>query len=196
MRGERAVLCVQDGTDFSFAEHRGCQGLGYIRQNKGSRGTRGLHLRSMLAVSEEGLPLGLLRMESDAPRADEVECNDQRDAAAAQDVPAESESEPGDAGPAQWPGMGATWACGRCPGLGETPSIAPPAACISRTKRLRRRSPRVFRWVPLEVPRARRWSLNADLPKDLLFAQITLLGREGACFDMWLSRKWRQKARK
>ena len=92
MRGERAVLCVQDGTDFSFAEHRGCQGLGYISQNKGSRGTRGLHLHSMLAVSEEGLPLGLLRMEFDAPRADEVERDDQRDATAAQGVPAESDA--------------------------------------------------------------------------------------------------------
>ena len=67
MQGQDVVLCVQDGTDLNFAEHGGCIGLGSIGKNKHSDGSRGLHLHSTLAVSEAGLPLGVLRMEFDAP---------------------------------------------------------------------------------------------------------------------------------
>ena len=67
MQGQGVVLCVQDGTDLNFAEYGGCIGLRSIGQNKYSAGSRGLHLHSTLAVSEEGLPLGVLRMEFKAP---------------------------------------------------------------------------------------------------------------------------------
>ena len=68
MQKQGAVLCVQDGTDLNFAEPGGGAGLGRIGQNRHSEGPCGLHLHSTLAVSEEGLPLGVLRLEFDAPQ--------------------------------------------------------------------------------------------------------------------------------
>ena len=67
LQAERTVLCVQDGTELNFAEHPGCAGLGYIGKNKRSEGTLGLHMHSTLAVSPEGIPLGLLQIQYDAP---------------------------------------------------------------------------------------------------------------------------------
>ena len=67
LQAESVVLCVQDGTDLHFAEHPGCAGLGLIDRNKGSRGTLGLHMHSTLAVSREGIPLGVLKIQYEAP---------------------------------------------------------------------------------------------------------------------------------
>ena len=67
LQAERTVLCVQDGTELNFAEHPGCAGLGYIGKNKRSEGTLGLHMHATLAVSPEGIPLGLLHIQYDAP---------------------------------------------------------------------------------------------------------------------------------
>ena len=67
LQAERTVLCVQDGTELNFAEHPGCAGLGYIGKHKRSEGTLGLHMHSTLAVSPEGIPLGLLHIQYDAP---------------------------------------------------------------------------------------------------------------------------------
>ncbi len=67
LQAERVVLCVQDGTDLNFAEHPGCAGLGLIGQNEGSQGTLGLHMHSTLAVSPQGIPLGLLQIQYEAP---------------------------------------------------------------------------------------------------------------------------------
>ena len=67
MRSERAVLCIQDGTDLNFATRPGCSGLGVIGRNQTSAETRGLHLHSTLAVSQDGVPLGVVRMQFDAP---------------------------------------------------------------------------------------------------------------------------------
>ena len=67
LQAERTVLCVQDGTELNFAEHPGCAGLGYIGKHKRSEGTLGLHMHSTLAVSPEGIPLGLLQIQYDAP---------------------------------------------------------------------------------------------------------------------------------
>ena len=67
LQAERTVLCVQDGTELNFAEHPGCAGLGYIGKNKRSEGTLGLHMHSTLAVSPEGIPLGLLQIQYDVP---------------------------------------------------------------------------------------------------------------------------------
>ena len=67
VQGQPTVLLVQDGTDLSLATHRACEGLGTISKNKGSDGTLGLHLHSTLAVSGDGLPLGVARMGFEAP---------------------------------------------------------------------------------------------------------------------------------
>ena len=67
MRGQQAVLCIQDGTDLNFAEHPGCVGLGLIGKNKGSKGTLGLHMHSTLAVNKTGIPLGLPQIQYEAP---------------------------------------------------------------------------------------------------------------------------------
>ena len=68
MRGAGTVLLIQDGTDLNFATHPGCDGLGVIARNgrKGS-GTLGIHMHSTFAVSEQGIPLGVPRIEFDCP---------------------------------------------------------------------------------------------------------------------------------
>ena len=53
--GER-ILAVQDTTSFNFAHHPETKGLGVIEDNH----TAGFFAHSTLAVSEEGVPLGLL----------------------------------------------------------------------------------------------------------------------------------------
>jgi len=61
MGGQRRVLCVQDGTDLNYASLSECEGLGVIGTNQTSSTTRGLHMHSTLALSDSGLPLGVLR---------------------------------------------------------------------------------------------------------------------------------------
>ena len=68
MRDHETVLCIQDGTDLNFATRPGCDGLGIIGRNQTSSKTLGLHLHLTLAVTGEGLPLGVLRCGFDAPR--------------------------------------------------------------------------------------------------------------------------------
>ena len=67
MRDQETVLCIQDGTDLNFATRPGCDGLGIIGRNQTSSKSLGLHLHLTLAVSGEGLPLGVLRCGFDAP---------------------------------------------------------------------------------------------------------------------------------
>ncbi len=62
------VLMIQDGSDLNFATHPKCGELGLIGRNRNASGTRGLHLHSTLAVdADTGIPLGVPRIESDAP---------------------------------------------------------------------------------------------------------------------------------
>jgi len=61
MRAQKEVLCLQDGSDLRFATRPGCTGLEVIGQNQTSAKTRGLHMHLTLAVTPEGLPLGVLR---------------------------------------------------------------------------------------------------------------------------------------
>ena len=70
MRGQQTVLCIQDGTDFNFATRPHCEGLGIIGRNQTASETLGLHLHLTLAVTGEGLPLGVLRCGFDAPPHD------------------------------------------------------------------------------------------------------------------------------
>ncbi len=67
MQGQPLSLLVQDGTDLNFATRHGCEGLGEIGRNKGSSGTPGLHLHTTFAVSGDGVPLGVVGLEFDAP---------------------------------------------------------------------------------------------------------------------------------
>ena len=61
LRGQRTVLCIQDGSDLNFATRPGCEGLEVIGRNQTRSQTLGLHLHLTLAVNEKGLPLGVLR---------------------------------------------------------------------------------------------------------------------------------------
>ena len=67
MRAHDTVLCIQDGSDLSFATRPGCEGLSIIGRNQTSAKTLGLHLHLTLAVSGTGLPLGVLRCGFDEP---------------------------------------------------------------------------------------------------------------------------------
>jgi hypothetical protein len=69
MQGQRVVLCVHDGTDLDSTGLAGCAGLGVIGTNQTGAASRGLHLHSTLAVTAEGLPLGVLRAQCTAPAA-------------------------------------------------------------------------------------------------------------------------------
>ena len=66
IRGQRTVLAIQDGTDLNFATRPGCDGLEVIGRNQTSARSLGLHLHATLAVSDTGLPLGVLRLGFDA----------------------------------------------------------------------------------------------------------------------------------
>jgi hypothetical protein len=68
MKGQRTVLCIQDGSDLEYTSLAQCEGLGVIGTNQTSAQSRGLHLHSTLAVASNGLPLGVLRTECTAPK--------------------------------------------------------------------------------------------------------------------------------
>jgi len=53
------VLAVQDHTEMDFSTHRKTEGLGYFKKKY----QRGMLLHNVLAVSSEGLPLGVLHQE-------------------------------------------------------------------------------------------------------------------------------------
>lgn len=68
MKSEKVVLCVQDGSDLNYNNLDHCEGLGIIGSNQTGAKSRGLHLHSMLAITTEGLPLGVLRSKCTAPQ--------------------------------------------------------------------------------------------------------------------------------
>jgi hypothetical protein len=63
MKGLRRVLVIQDTTDLDFSERLRCNGLGDIGKNQTGTVSQGLKMHSALAVSETGLPLGVLDTE-------------------------------------------------------------------------------------------------------------------------------------
>jgi hypothetical protein len=67
MRSQHSVLCIQDGTDLNYNGLAQCNGLGEIGTNQTGASSGGLHLHTTLAVSLEGLPLGLLGAQCSAP---------------------------------------------------------------------------------------------------------------------------------
>lgn len=58
-REEKLVLLVQDSTDFDFSHHRGSQGMGRLENEHMS----GFLVHSTLAVSGQGVPLGLVEQQ-------------------------------------------------------------------------------------------------------------------------------------
>ena len=73
MMAQPLVLCIQDGSDLNFSGLAECRGLGRIGTNQTGAASQGLHLHSMLAVTPEGLPLGVLdaRFQAPLPRSKE-----------------------------------------------------------------------------------------------------------------------------
>lgn len=69
MLAQKTVLCIQDGSDLNFSGLDDCEGLGMIGTNQTGARSEGLHLHSMLAVTPEGLPLGVLDAQCYAPEA-------------------------------------------------------------------------------------------------------------------------------
>ena len=68
MQDQKIVLCPQDGSDLNYNNLDHCKDLGVIGNNQTGAQSRGLHLHSMLAMTTEGLPLGVLRSECTAPQ--------------------------------------------------------------------------------------------------------------------------------
>ncbi len=62
IRAQRTVLAIQDGTDLNFATRPGCDGLQVIGKNQTGAKSLGLHMHATLAVTDTGLPLGVLRL--------------------------------------------------------------------------------------------------------------------------------------
>jgi hypothetical protein len=69
MMAQPVVLCIQDGTDLNYTSLAQCQGLGSLGTNQTGARSAGLHLHSTLALTPEGLPLGVLDAHCEAPPA-------------------------------------------------------------------------------------------------------------------------------
>ncbi len=68
IRSQKTVLCLQDGTDLDYSGRPECEGLGVTGKNQTGTMSRGLHLHSTMAVTTDGLPLGILLAQCDAPQ--------------------------------------------------------------------------------------------------------------------------------
>jgi hypothetical protein len=73
MKGQKTVLCVQDGSDLNYTNLDQCKGLGEIGTNQTGAKSRGLHLHSTFAVAPNGLPLGVLRAHCAVPKGKSAE---------------------------------------------------------------------------------------------------------------------------
>jgi len=72
------VLVIQDTTDLDFSERLHCNGLGDIGKNQTGAVSQGLKMHSSLAVSEKGLPLGVLKAPIYASHYDDSEKSQDR----------------------------------------------------------------------------------------------------------------------
>ena len=70
------VLVIQDTTDLDFSARLHCNGLGDIGKNQTGAVSQGLKMHSSLAVSEKGLPLGVLKTQIYAAHFDEEKAQD------------------------------------------------------------------------------------------------------------------------
>jgi hypothetical protein len=69
MSQERTALIVQDSTDLNYSRRSHCRGLGQIGTNQTGAKSRGLRLHSSLALSQSGLPLGIVQLQGCAPQS-------------------------------------------------------------------------------------------------------------------------------
>jgi hypothetical protein len=69
IKNEQTVLVVQDTTDLNLSTRVHCRGLGQIGTNQTGAKSRGLRLHSSLALTPNGLPLGLLQVNGYAPQS-------------------------------------------------------------------------------------------------------------------------------
>jgi len=69
MSRERTVLIVQDSSDLNYSTRSQCRGLGQIGTNQTGAKSRGLRLHSSLALSQSGLPLGIVQLQGAAPES-------------------------------------------------------------------------------------------------------------------------------
>lgn len=67
MQAQSRVLCIQDGTTLDYTGLEQCAGLGVTGSNQTGAQSRGLHLHSTLAISGEGIPLGIVDARCRAP---------------------------------------------------------------------------------------------------------------------------------
>lgn len=66
MSDQRTVLCIQDGSDLTYTSLSKTTDLGVTGTNQTGACSKGLYLYSTLAVTTEGLPLGVLRAQCEA----------------------------------------------------------------------------------------------------------------------------------
>jgi hypothetical protein len=64
---QQMVLVVQDTSDLNFSTRHHTEGLGFIGTNQTEAETRGLKLHSSLALTTDGIPLGVLKSVCYAP---------------------------------------------------------------------------------------------------------------------------------
>jgi len=64
---QQTVLIVQDTSDLNFSTRHHTKGLGFIGTNQTEAETRGLKLHSSLALTTDGIPLGVLKSVCYAP---------------------------------------------------------------------------------------------------------------------------------
>ena len=69
MKNEKRVLVVQDSTVLDFSERLHCNGLGIIGTNQTGAESPGLKMHTSLALSEKGLPLGVVDMQIYPPES-------------------------------------------------------------------------------------------------------------------------------
>ena len=65
IKEHQVVLAIQDKTELDLGKRQRTRGIGAIARSAvakpiGNQGAKGLHLHTVLAVSESGVPLGLL----------------------------------------------------------------------------------------------------------------------------------------
>ncbi len=89
MLAQQTVLCIQDGTDLNYSSLAQCKGLGVIGTNQTGAKSRGLHLHSTLAVTTDGLPLGLLGAKCEAPEGEKEESEEEQEKASSRKKPIE-----------------------------------------------------------------------------------------------------------
>jgi hypothetical protein len=67
MKGQKTVLCVQDGSELNYTNLEKCSGLGDLKANQTGAKMKGLLLHSTFAIAPNGLPLGVLKAQGMAP---------------------------------------------------------------------------------------------------------------------------------